>query len=172
MSIFVSQNEDQMHSHISFQVSLRWLVHHSQLWQHLVMTSCYQATQKLLWMLQTRLQSVRDLTRFVHVWLDGVELESKKHSSFVGRTSLSVNKLKHGDISLKLYKAKLSDEGTYRCFNPTLDKESSVELMVGEWINQIGILWYNIKLTVDQSNPAQSPGYNVTLFQVTYMCKV
>ncbi|XP_030285783.1 butyrophilin subfamily 1 member A1-like isoform X2 [Sparus aurata] len=46
------------------------------------------------------------------------------------RTSLSVNKLKHGDISLKLYKAKLSDEGTYRCFNPTLDKESSVELMV------------------------------------------
>ena len=79
--------------------------------------------------------------RFVHVWRDGVELESKKHLSFAGRTSLSVTKLKHGDISLKLYKAKLSDEGTYRCFNPTLDMESSVELMVGEWINWIGFLW-------------------------------
>ncbi|XP_051251122.1 butyrophilin subfamily 3 member A2-like isoform X4 [Dicentrarchus labrax] len=69
--------------------------------------------------------------RFVHVWRDGVELEAKKHPSYVGRGSLSINKLKHGDISLRLYKVKLSDEGTYRCFIPTLNSESSVKLVVG-----------------------------------------
>ncbi|XP_035531003.1 uncharacterized protein LOC118337950 [Morone saxatilis] len=69
--------------------------------------------------------------RFVHVWRDGVELEAKKHPSYVGRVSLSINKLKHGDISLRLYKVKLSDEGIYRCFIPTLNRESSVKLAVG-----------------------------------------
>uniref|UniRef100_A0A3B4X3A2 Butyrophilin subfamily 3 member A2-like n=1 Tax=Seriola lalandi dorsalis TaxID=1841481 RepID=A0A3B4X3A2_SERLL len=69
--------------------------------------------------------------RFVHVWRDGVELENKKHPSYVGRTSVSVNKLKLGDVSLKLSRVKLSDEGTYRCFVPTLNRESSVKLVVG-----------------------------------------
>ncbi|XP_076581682.1 butyrophilin subfamily 3 member A2-like [Chaetodon auriga] len=69
--------------------------------------------------------------RFVHVWRDGVELKTKKHPFYVGRTSMSVNKLKHGDISLKLHEVKRSDEGTYRCFVPTLNRESSVELVVG-----------------------------------------
>uniref|UniRef100_A0A3B4U6D3 Myelin-oligodendrocyte glycoprotein-like n=1 Tax=Seriola dumerili TaxID=41447 RepID=A0A3B4U6D3_SERDU len=64
--------------------------------------------------------------RFVHVWRDGVELENKKHPSYVGRTSVSVNKLKLGDVSLKLSRVKLSDEGTYRCFVPTLNRESTL----------------------------------------------
>ncbi|XP_022625970.1 myelin-oligodendrocyte glycoprotein-like, partial [Seriola dumerili] len=68
--------------------------------------------------------------RFVHVWRDGVELENKKHPSYVGRTSVSVNKLKLGDVSLKLSRVKLSDEGTYRCFVPTLNRESTVTLVV------------------------------------------
>ncbi|XP_073331763.1 butyrophilin subfamily 3 member A3-like [Pagrus major] len=69
--------------------------------------------------------------RFVHVWRDGVELESKKHPSYNGRTSVSVNKLRCGDISLKLSKARLSDSGKYRCFIPTLGRESTVQLVVG-----------------------------------------
>ena len=70
--------------------------------------------------------------RFVHVWRDGVELESKKHPSYNTRTSVSVNKLRCGDISLKLSKVRLSDGGKYRCFIPTLGRESTVELVVGE----------------------------------------
>lgn len=73
--------------------------------------------------------------RFVHVWRDGVELKTKKHPSYVGRTSLSTDKLKRGDISLRLQEVERSDEGTYRCFVPTLNRESSVELVVGEEIN-------------------------------------
>ncbi len=70
--------------------------------------------------------------RFVYVWRDGVELESKKHLSYSGRTSLSFNNLKHGDISLKLSKVKISDKGKYRCFIPAWGRESTVELTVGK----------------------------------------
>ncbi|XP_071379919.1 butyrophilin subfamily 3 member A2-like [Centroberyx affinis] len=69
--------------------------------------------------------------RFVHVWRDGRELLINKNPSYVGRTSLFSNKLKHGDISLKLSKVKLSDDGKYRCFIPSLGRDSIIELVVG-----------------------------------------
>ncbi|XP_071382247.1 butyrophilin subfamily 1 member A1-like [Centroberyx affinis] len=67
----------------------------------------------------------------VYVWRYGRELELSKHPSYEGRTSLFINKLKHGDISLKLSKVKLSDEGKYRCFIPSLGRYSITELVVG-----------------------------------------
>ncbi|XP_078137880.1 butyrophilin-like protein 2 [Centroberyx gerrardi] len=69
--------------------------------------------------------------RFVHVWRDGQDLLINKHPSYEGRTRLFINKLKHGDISLKLSEVKLSDEGKYRCFIPSLGRESIVKLVVG-----------------------------------------
>uniref|UniRef100_UPI003AAC6730 butyrophilin subfamily 3 member A2-like n=1 Tax=Centroberyx gerrardi TaxID=166262 RepID=UPI003AAC6730 len=69
--------------------------------------------------------------RFVHLWRDSQELELSKHPSYEGRTSLFIDKLKHGDISLKLSKVKLSDEGRYRCFIPSLGRDSIVQLVVG-----------------------------------------
>uniref|UniRef100_A0A667Z292 Ig-like domain-containing protein n=1 Tax=Myripristis murdjan TaxID=586833 RepID=A0A667Z292_9TELE len=68
--------------------------------------------------------------RFVLQWYHGWELEHKKHPSYDGRTSLSLGKLTNGDVSLKLSEVKLSDEGKYRCFIPSLDRESIVELVV------------------------------------------
>uniref|UniRef100_A0A3B4TGF2 Ig-like domain-containing protein n=1 Tax=Seriola dumerili TaxID=41447 RepID=A0A3B4TGF2_SERDU len=94
--------------------------------------------------------------RFVHVWRDGVELENKKHPSYVGRTSVSVNKLKLGDVSLKLSRVKLSDEGTYRCFVPTLNRESTVTLVVGEWRHDTDFTGQNLKVTVDLWNHIQN----------------
>ncbi|XP_039677812.1 putative selection and upkeep of intraepithelial T-cells protein 1 homolog, partial [Perca fluviatilis] len=52
--------------------------------------------------------------RFVYLRRDGVELQLEEHPLYMGRTSLSTNKLKCGDISLKLSKVKLSDTGTYK----------------------------------------------------------
>uniref|UniRef100_A0A3P9DGS1 Ig-like domain-containing protein n=1 Tax=Maylandia zebra TaxID=106582 RepID=A0A3P9DGS1_9CICH len=49
--------------------------------------------------------------RFVHVWHEGQDLQVNQHSSFKGRTSVDITKLKHGDISLKLSKVKHSDKG-------------------------------------------------------------
>ncbi|XP_042256671.1 butyrophilin-like protein 1 [Thunnus maccoyii] len=69
--------------------------------------------------------------RFVHVWHEGQDLQINQHPSYKGRTSLSVEKLKHGDISLKLSRVKLSDNGKYRCYFPDLNKDSTVQLVVG-----------------------------------------
>ncbi|XP_030287682.1 butyrophilin subfamily 1 member A1-like [Sparus aurata] len=68
--------------------------------------------------------------RFVYVWRDGVELESKKHPVYKGRTSVFSDELKHGNISLKLSRVRISDEGRYRCFIPDVG-DSSVQLIPG-----------------------------------------
>ncbi|XP_042073613.1 butyrophilin subfamily 1 member A1-like [Haplochromis burtoni] len=68
--------------------------------------------------------------RFVYVWRSGQELVDKKHESFVGRTSLFPDELKHGNISLKLSNVKISDQGTYKCFIPALEKNSFIQLLV------------------------------------------
>ncbi|CAI5660995.1 unnamed protein product [Oreochromis niloticus] len=47
------------------------------------------------------------------------------------RTSLSVNKLKCGDISLKLSKVQVSDAGIYNCLVPEIGAETGMELIVG-----------------------------------------
>ncbi|XP_033465372.2 butyrophilin subfamily 3 member A2-like [Epinephelus lanceolatus] len=69
--------------------------------------------------------------RFVHVRRDGVELLIDQNPSYLGRTSIPVDKLKCGDVSLKLSKLKLSDNGTYRCYIPELKKGFTVQLIVG-----------------------------------------
>ncbi|XP_076019082.1 butyrophilin subfamily 1 member A1-like [Genypterus blacodes] len=69
-------------------------------------------------------------TRFVFVFRNGTELKSEKHPSYRGRTSLNVDGLKLGDISLRLSGVQLSDEGTYRCFIPTLGIEANMDLVV------------------------------------------
>uniref|UniRef100_A0A3Q4H6V1 Ig-like domain-containing protein n=1 Tax=Neolamprologus brichardi TaxID=32507 RepID=A0A3Q4H6V1_NEOBR len=60
-----------------------------------------------------------DLTPgFIYMWEKNKENVDDKQPSYAGRTSLSFDKLKHGDVSLTLFKVQLSDEGPYRCFIP------------------------------------------------------
>ncbi|KAM8747566.1 uncharacterized protein AB9X84_015554 [Acanthopagrus schlegelii] len=68
---------------------------------------------------------------FVHMRRAGQDLLRSKHPSFTGRTSVSIDELKHGNISLKLSKVKPSDAGRYQCYIPKLDTGSVVELIVG-----------------------------------------
>jgi len=70
--------------------------------------------------------------RFVHVWRDEQELVAKKHKQFDGRTALITEELQRGNVSLKISRVKTSDEGTYRCFIPSLDKQSLIQLVAGE----------------------------------------
>lgn len=70
--------------------------------------------------------------RFVHVWRAGQDLVNVKNPSYKGRTSLFIDELKHGNISLKLSKVKPSDEGRYKCYFPEINKDSFVELVVGK----------------------------------------
>ncbi|XP_033181584.1 butyrophilin subfamily 3 member A2-like [Mastacembelus armatus] len=69
--------------------------------------------------------------RFVLVWRDGAELQNQKNPDYKGRTSLLIDKLTYGDVSLKVSRVRISDRGKYRCFTPSLGKESTVELVVG-----------------------------------------
>lgn len=70
--------------------------------------------------------------KFVHVWRAGQDLENVKNPSYKGRTSVFIKELKQGNISLKLSKVQLSDQGTYECDIPLLHKRSSVKLIVGK----------------------------------------
>ncbi|XP_033182416.1 myelin-oligodendrocyte glycoprotein-like [Anabas testudineus] len=73
--------------------------------------------------------------RFVHVRRSGEDWLVVQNLDFTGRTSVSIDALKQGDMSLKLSKVKLSDEGTYTCFIPALNTQSSVQLVVDAVIN-------------------------------------
>ncbi|XP_038587693.1 butyrophilin subfamily 3 member A2-like [Micropterus salmoides] len=69
--------------------------------------------------------------RFVYVWRAGQDIVKIKNPSYKGRTTLFTDELKHGNISLKLSKVKLSDEGRYKCYIPDMNTDASVELVVG-----------------------------------------
>ncbi|XP_054863449.1 butyrophilin subfamily 3 member A2-like isoform X2 [Amphiprion ocellaris] len=69
--------------------------------------------------------------RIIHFRRDSVDLLTEQNPSYTRRTSLSISKLKSGDVSLKLSKVKLSDAGTYKCIVSKYGTESAVELVVG-----------------------------------------
>ncbi|KAL7375371.1 hypothetical protein ABVT39_016236 [Epinephelus coioides] len=68
--------------------------------------------------------------RFVFVRRAGQDFIDTKHPSYKGRTSLFTDKLKRGNISLKLSDVRPSDAGRYRCFIPDMKTDSFVELVV------------------------------------------
>ncbi|XP_073331167.1 uncharacterized protein [Pagrus major] len=85
--------------------------------------------------------------RFVHLRRDGVELVLEENPLYKGRTSLYTNKLKYGDVSLKLSKVKLSDEGTYRGFVPTSGSVSFPGIKISKVSNGVLLVckskgWY------------------------------
>uniref|UniRef100_A0A4W5LN55 Ig-like domain-containing protein n=1 Tax=Hucho hucho TaxID=62062 RepID=A0A4W5LN55_9TELE len=69
-------------------------------------------------------------TRNVHLYLDGRDSNEEQHPFYSGRTSMFHEELKNGNVSLKLTRVTLSDAGSYRCFIPTLKKETTVQLFV------------------------------------------
>lgn len=77
--------------------------------------------------------------RLVHVWPERPELQNP---SYKGRTSLFINEMKHGELSLKISRVKPSDEGKYRCFVPDLRKDSNVQLVVSKWMSKLFSFFY------------------------------
>ncbi|XP_035531063.1 myelin-oligodendrocyte glycoprotein-like [Morone saxatilis] len=70
---------------------------------------------------------------YVHLHRDRREDTDMKLRSYVGRTELSEDGLRSGDISLKILNVTLEDGGRYRCFIPKLKgpvKDSVVTLVV------------------------------------------
>ncbi|XP_013856219.1 putative selection and upkeep of intraepithelial T-cells protein 1 homolog, partial [Austrofundulus limnaeus] len=51
-------------------------------------------------------------------------------ASYIQRTSLSSEGLRHGDVSLRLRNVTLEDNGKFRCFIPNLKIDAEVLLLV------------------------------------------
>ena len=81
--------------------------------------------------------------RYVHVQRQGVKL-TDNHPSYEGRTSLLSDELKLGNISLKLSRVRISDEGPYRCFLPEMKISCIIQLVVGERIYFVFKVSFNI----------------------------
>lgn len=69
--------------------------------------------------IEWRLKSV-----LVHVYRNWQDDDTLQHVAFKGRTSLFHNKMKTGNISLKISSVYEADEGNYMCSIPKLDSES------------------------------------------------
>uniref|UniRef100_A0A3Q2EDW0 Ig-like domain-containing protein n=1 Tax=Cyprinodon variegatus TaxID=28743 RepID=A0A3Q2EDW0_CYPVA len=69
--------------------------------------------------------------RFVFVLHNQKEYIADQNKVYRGRTSLFHDKLKNGNVSLKLSNVRHSDNGKYRCYNPKEKTESFVDLLVG-----------------------------------------
>ncbi|XP_027143453.1 myelin-oligodendrocyte glycoprotein-like isoform X2 [Larimichthys crocea] len=70
---------------------------------------------------------------YVHLYRDRREVPDMKIQSYVKRTALFTDRLKHGNISLKILNVTVEDEGRYKCFIPKLNspfKDSIVQLVV------------------------------------------
>ncbi|MED6294973.1 hypothetical protein CHARACLAT_026559 [Characodon lateralis] len=70
--------------------------------------------------------------RFVFVSLDGHAYPADQNEAYKGRSSMFPDKLKNGDISLKLSDVRHSDNGRFRCYIPNEEKEYFVDLVVGK----------------------------------------
>jgi len=76
----------------------------------------------------SRMDLPRD--QYVYFQRNGQEFEDTKSPSYEGRTSLFMDEVKKGNVSLKLSSVKSSDEGNYTCFLPECRKEFTVQLIV------------------------------------------
>ncbi|KAM4537110.1 butyrophilin-like protein 10 isoform 1-T2 [Odontesthes bonariensis] len=66
----------------------------------------------------------------VYLYRVRVEVRDIMMLSYIGRTSLLPDGLKHGDMSLQIRNVTLEDGGSYRCFTPTLGRGAAVRLVV------------------------------------------
>uniref|UniRef100_A0A671TQ41 Myelin-oligodendrocyte glycoprotein-like n=1 Tax=Sparus aurata TaxID=8175 RepID=A0A671TQ41_SPAAU len=71
--------------------------------------------------------------KYVHYHHDGRLLFEKQDPSYSLRTRLFMDELPHGNVSMQIFKVKLSDAGTYKCSLPAMKKEAEVELIAGKY---------------------------------------
>ncbi|XP_035984910.1 butyrophilin subfamily 2 member A2 [Fundulus heteroclitus] len=69
--------------------------------------------------------------RFVYVWFEGSEYTDDQNTAYRGRTSLFTDRLRDGDVSLRLTGVRHSDNARFRCYDPKGMKEYFINLLVG-----------------------------------------
>uniref|UniRef100_A0A8C4H6H4 Ig-like domain-containing protein n=1 Tax=Dicentrarchus labrax TaxID=13489 RepID=A0A8C4H6H4_DICLA len=69
--------------------------------------------------------------KYIHVHQDGRLMHRIQNPSYFLRTRLFVDELQNGNVSMKIFKVKISDAGKYFCFLRSMLKEASIQLTVG-----------------------------------------
>uniref|UniRef100_A0A671TR17 Ig-like domain-containing protein n=1 Tax=Sparus aurata TaxID=8175 RepID=A0A671TR17_SPAAU len=69
--------------------------------------------------------------KYIHVQRAGRPMLMNQNRSYYNRTALFVDQLMNGNVSLKLFRVKLSDAGRYTCIIDSKKMEASVQLIVG-----------------------------------------
>ncbi|XP_051255826.1 butyrophilin subfamily 1 member A1-like isoform X2 [Dicentrarchus labrax] len=68
---------------------------------------------------------------YIHFHQDGRLMFETQNPSYFYRTRLFVDELQNGNVSMKIFKVKISDAGKYFCFLRSMLKEASIQLTVG-----------------------------------------
>ncbi|XP_051255835.1 butyrophilin subfamily 1 member A1-like isoform X6 [Dicentrarchus labrax] len=69
--------------------------------------------------------------KYIHFHQDGRLMFETQNPSYFLRTRLFVDELQNGNVSMKIFKVKVSDAGKYFCFLESMLKEASIQLTVG-----------------------------------------
>ncbi|XP_044040999.1 butyrophilin subfamily 3 member A3-like [Siniperca chuatsi] len=85
---------------------------------------------------------------YIHVHQDGRLLYQLQNPSYHNRTRLFVEELTNGNVSMKIFRVKISDAGKYFCFLPSIHEEASIQLTVGAVSTPI------IEVTLNKSGSA------------------
>ncbi|XP_044040256.1 butyrophilin subfamily 1 member A1-like [Siniperca chuatsi] len=85
---------------------------------------------------------------YIHVHQDGRLLYQLQNPSHHNRTSLFVEELTNGNVSLKIFRVKISDAGKYFCILPSIHEAASIQLTVGAVSTPI------IEVTLNKSGSA------------------
>ena len=70
--------------------------------------------------------------QFVLLYRTGRYLNAEQNLLYKDRASLFDTELSRGNISLRLSRVRLSDEGNYTCFAPELRSSTKIQLLVGK----------------------------------------
>ncbi|XP_051250249.1 butyrophilin subfamily 1 member A1 isoform X15 [Dicentrarchus labrax] len=69
--------------------------------------------------------------KYIHFHRDGRLIYDNQNPSYNFRTRLFVDELQNGNVSMKIFNAKISDAGKYFCILESMLEEASIQLTVG-----------------------------------------
>ncbi|XP_078791995.1 selection and upkeep of intraepithelial T-cells protein 4 isoform X2 [Oryzias latipes] len=72
----------------------------------------------------------RSWKTYVFLYRRGIQISAMMMQLYIQRTSLFDERLRHGDVSLKIMNVTLDDSGTYDCFLPERGQRAKVQLVV------------------------------------------
>ncbi|XP_036072795.1 selection and upkeep of intraepithelial T-cells protein 4-like [Oryzias melastigma] len=88
----------------------------------------------------------KSLKTYVFLYRRGIQITAMMMQSYIQRTSMFYDRLRRGDMSLKIMNVTFEDNGIYECSLPRRQQRAKVQLVVSEFqFSSVGgpSLWIN-----------------------------